>query len=236
MTFRRVAAALAGAALLTSAACGSQVSYLGSGSTSGAGGTTSSVTTDSSSSVLDTSADGAPYCFGDPTCFDCATSAPVGATCMSDTWVCPAGAAHSVDQCPCNLGPPLSCDGKLGAKGCAYSCALGEGCVHAGPTPVCTSCPDKAIHQVGPYACACDAFGHMECKLIGGCCTGKDPQECGDALAMSCIANVCVPPPPPGHCWQDADCPPGQICTGDTLCPCGSQCKTGNKPGTCVKK
>jgi hypothetical protein len=211
-------------------ACGSQVTFVGdaaSSSASGAGGTTSVSATFSAS-------DGVPYCDGPtPVCFECATSAIVPAVCAPPKWTCPKGTVDNPGQCPaCKLPMPLSCDTKLGADVCMYGCALSEECVHQGQ--VCTTCSDKAIHFVGAYECACDAKGGMSCTKMPGCCSGDDPFECGDIVAMDCVQHRCLQPPNPGMCWNDSYCPGGK-CQGAVICPCGANCGGTDKPGTCVK-
>ena len=65
------------------------------------------------------------------------------------------------------------------------------------------------------------------------CCTNDN--ECGDFAYTPCVNGVCKPTidVPPGQCWADGMCP-GGTCQGAIVCPCGTQCKQGDKPGVCV--
>ncbi len=219
-------------AALAAPACASVVSYQGGAASSGAGGTGSAV------SGTFSAADGAPACQGPALfCFDCVENSVVPPLCPGGTWACPAGTVDDPGQCvpECNIGPPRSCDTKLAAP-CSYGCALAEGCVHDGV--VCTFCPDTLVHVVVPYTCQCAANskGGMGCKLMAGCCNGNDPFECGDLIATECVKHRCEPAPSKsGECWQDADCPGGGKCAGQSICPCGSLCDAEDHPGACLK-
>jgi len=77
-----------------------------------------------------------------------------------------------------------------------------------------------------------------------GCC-GVDA-ECGGGITDECAGATCATsnvslgvckarlPLDSGHCWTDADCPAGGICTGQRICPCDASCVQADMMGDCA--
>lgn len=65
---------------------------------------------------------------------------------------------------------------------------------------------------------------------VGNCC--KTDTDCGDFAYVPCVSGRCKVPVPDA-CWTDAECA-GGACIGAVVCPCGSQCKQPDKPGSCA--
>ncbi|MFT5434913.1 MAG: hypothetical protein ACI9OJ_005629 [Myxococcota bacterium] len=67
-----------------------------------------------------------------------------------------------------------------------------------------------------------------------GCCDANNPCTSGElCLDSKPGPGICQASPKPGWCWEDAQCPGGQVCHGAEICPCGATCKT-HHPGVCV--
>jgi len=73
-------------------------------------------------------------------------------------------------------------------------------------------------------------FDRADCTatVSGGRCVGSTGCE-----AMG--EGVCkAPPMDPGACWDNADCPAGERCTGAIICPCNTECFAPDALGVCT--
>jgi hypothetical protein len=109
--------------------------------------------------------------------------------------------------------------GRTGTGGTGIG-GTGSGAGGAGGIPVCDPPP-------APGCCGVDAQ-----------CSGGITDECAGAICATSHVSlgVCKArlPSDSGHCWTDADCPDGAICTGQLICPCDSVCILPDMMGDCA--
>ena len=185
---------------------------------------------------------------------DCAA----GATCYGAA-LCPCDVDCDMIDAPgtCVSAPPAGCctqDADCGeANAVCADVPGGDGgfglCVMAPATGQCWDDGDCPADQTcaGSSACPCGAL----CGMISapGTCQPKgDELDCCSSDAACKAGLVCAPispldpwgvceqPASAGACWRDADCGPGQACSGPTVCPCTADCLLADSAGTCVAK
>ena len=148
-------------------------------------------------------------------------------------------------SCPCE---EASCETAIGAcewpAGCCNDdsgCGAGEVCAlgvcHADPGPgACWSAkqcnPGQLCDDV--KGCPCGIDGCTEhagfCAQPGACCISD--KECG--ANGRCVGGGCVARPDVGRCFEDGDCPGGEVCAGAAECACGgTDCAVPTSSGTC---
>jgi hypothetical protein len=209
-------------ASLAALGCNAEVTVL-SAAGDGAGGSVSTSGVGGASSGCAGSPD---YCAD-----DCGSDYyPEAQICVAGSWQCPPGTVHPND-CPSGTcwGGPLSCE-VCGPNG--WVCEPTETCAGSCGGMVCAVCPeDPGTAMVGACLCACTAGGNYSCDLAPSCCNSDT--DCGDESYVPCVNNVCKTPVLDA-CWTDAECAPGQICQGASVCPCGYDCDGVDEPGTCI--
>jgi len=133
-------------------------------------------------------------------------------------------------ECPLNEPAQLSdCTGQV-TQSCLYhgaivcSCALAP----AGPRWLCV---DTSAAGGAPGAGGASAAGGAPGAGGAACCA--DDRDCGDIDRVPCVKGVCKDPVP-GHCWTDADCRPGETCSGAFVCGCAADCDQADAPGACT--
>ena len=62
------------------------------------------------------------------------------------------------------------------------------------------------------------------------CC--KTNADCGTGV---CVKSACKQAAS-DHCWTDAQCSAGYVCSGAAVCECGQLCGAPDQAGTCVPK
>jgi hypothetical protein len=113
------------------------------------------------------------------------------------------------------------------------------------PIPSSESCWTQADCAPGDSclgACVCPCGLDCDCGGQLGKCVSPVPEpepgccsedwQCGDLVFAPCVNGVCKQHEP-NQCWVDAECAPDQKCVGAFVCPCGADCITEDKPGTC---
>jgi hypothetical protein len=82
------------------------------------------------------------------------------------------------------------------------------------------------------------AGGSMTCGMrprMGCCFTDFDcTYRCYTGMCAAGAEGICKDAPAFGKCWADRDCNAGAVCSGQAICPCGTQCLLPDKPGNCV--
>jgi len=112
----------------------------------------------------------------------------------------------------------------------------------------------------GQECCCGDCFDSIVCDCVNGgfgcyytdACLGpwcEEPPCCppGDDWVCDQVwpGNVCVQPPGAEYgkcmtpvelpsCWQDEDCPGGDLCKGASICDCDADCDGADMPGMCL--
>ncbi|MCC6643980.1 MAG: hypothetical protein IT374_00195, partial [Polyangiaceae bacterium] len=144
-------------------------------------------------------------------------------------------------------GANLCCaaDTECDAQSPGTVCVLGY-CKKPAPSGECWDdgdCPKPGTHCDGEIACDCSLDivcppkeRPGTCVQGGGngaCCKSDNDCEKGFECAGPLGKSVCLPTPPKGECWSNADCG-GGICEKATICPCGANCLLPNSPGKCL--
>jgi len=141
---------------------------------------------------------------------------------------------HEADTGPGCCSPGTCAPGQRCLQGRCHtvpgegSCLLDDDCR---PGQVCDE----------PTVCACDDEACEpnpgRCLYPPPCCNADD--ECaGDGTTKVCFEGRCEATAP-GTCWDDRQCPDGQVCEGVTSCPCGLSpgdpgCEGEAAPGYCA--
>jgi Kazal-type serine protease inhibitor domain./Protein metal binding site. len=119
------------------------------------------------------------------------------------------------------------------ADGCPDKCKLP--CTSDKDCPMGQAC---TAHEYCPPCVYADPPCKVPCKMVQwcedqGCC--ETDADCTSSEGPGvCVSGVCKQVPPPGACWSDADCGPGQECVGASVCPCGALCILPDHPGKCT--
>jgi hypothetical protein len=163
----------------------------------------------------------------------------VNAACEGE-FICPCGAlcgpqADTAGKCVPVVGPGCCKADEECQKQGLEQCVEGV-CRAKLPDGQCwdgADCTDTQLCQnAAPCPCGLDCGQDSPGKCVDAgsvCC--KEDKECGGG---SCVSSVCKPQPPPGQCWEDANCGPNASCEGEQVCPCGADCLLPDAPGKCV--
>ena len=189
--------------------------------------------------------------------------APTGVQCWTSADCASGEACAFVAACPCDVGcvshagscaplPEVCCtsDGDCdGGQICsampagAWGGAIDVGqCVEPPFDGACftsAQCGESDV-CMNPWVWPCGVVGSTP---VGTCASGQGQCCATDAdcpEAMGCIGTPgfepqsCQDKPPQGQCWTNADCAPGDVCSGATTgWGCGGP-DLGAAPGTCV--
>jgi hypothetical protein len=82
-----------------------------------------------------------------------------------------------------------------------------------------------------PDSMTCNLAPREDCCFDDGDCPATD--RCYTQTCAADGEGRCEPPAPAGMCWADDECPAGQTCQGEQICPCGVRCLVPDSPGTC---
>ncbi len=191
----------------------------------------------------------------------CATSGGICSALFAPVCGCD-GATYSNASCATAAGVSVDHDGACGtATGCAVDrdCAGGEFCDFTDGTCGGTgTCISRGIGVLCVATCTpecgCDGSWYQnQCYReqagtsldAAGGCRGTPPcaTTCGCVRDRDCSATeecvatasggVCHPKLTVPMCWRNSDCPRGQTCMGERVCPCGASCFAADAPGTC---
>lgn len=167
-------------------------------------------------------------CEGEPPLcvVSCSPGANTGTspTCIEGQWVCDESLKDRICSCD-NGGELMPCDvcedDHIKCKptnACSFGCGtICQTCEMSAGTEVIEGCTCSC--QNGLYSC------------VEKCCSTD--AACAALPGAYCAEGSCVPPLEVG-CWRDADCAPGEVCQGASICPCGVECFVADQPGACV--